>query len=273
MTITKQERIAAIVAAPSLPDDAELSSFEQNISTLESILFQIQSNLSGETPDMARIGISMSELYSIQTELKDQQRRAVELLGTASPSVVRLQSALVFSDSLVRQLEQFVETGNKRLADLKAKYVEDARKLGMGNQPDNVDAPPSGAVDKGPTKEDDALMTDITREELTARLETIDTRMDGRLAAIEATMESKLSSIEQMMGRKFAEFDATLHKSTSETVKWVAGIVLGLGVIGISLMTFLINNAVPRVAASTPAPIIIAVPSNISPPPVAPPSK
>lgn len=99
-------------------------------------------------------------------------------------------------------------------------------------------------------------MNDITREELNARLETIETRMDGRL-----------SSMEQMIATKFAEFESTLHKSNADTVKWVAGIVLAVGAAGLALMTFLINNITPRPVA-VPSPIVITLPSAV---PVAPP--
>ncbi|MFZ4875666.1 hypothetical protein ACL9RI_11305 [Janthinobacterium sp. Mn2066] len=63
--------------------------------------------------------------------------------------------------------------------------------------------------------------------------------------------------MELLLARKFAEFDATLHKSTADTVKWVAGIVMGLGVIGISLMTFLLNNVPPKTPPPPPAPVVI----------------
>lgn len=99
-------------------------------------------------------------------------------------------------------------------------------------------------------------MNDISREELNARLETIETRMDGRL-----------SSIEQMIGAKFAEFESTLQKSNADTVKWVAGIVLAVGAAGLALMTFLINNITPRPVAPQ-APIVITLPTAV---PVAPP--
>jgi hypothetical protein len=96
-------------------------------------------------------------------------------------------------------------------------------------------------------------MTDVTREVMNARLETIETRMDGRLL-----------SIEHMIGTKFAEFDATLHKTNADTIKWVAGSVIAVGAAGLALMTFLINNITPKPAA-TPAPIIITVPPTTAP--------
>ena len=104
---------------------------------------------------------------------------------------------------------------------------------------------------------DDLPMSDLTREELNARLETIETRMDGRL-----------SSIEQKIDTKFAEFDSKLQRSNADTIKWVAGIILGVSVAGLALMTFLINNLVPR-AAGPSAPVVITLPSAA---PVAPPA-
>jgi len=109
-------------------------------------------------------------------------------------------------------------------------------------------------------------MADVTHEEVDAklatmsarvdgRLELIETRMDARVEAIDAKLATGLASMELLLDRKFAEFDSTLHKSTADTVKWVAGIVMGLGIIGISLMTFLLNNVTPK--TSTPAPIVI----------------
>ncbi|MCY0910888.1 hypothetical protein [Massilia antarctica] len=80
---------------------------------------------------------------------------------------------------------------------------------------------------------------------------------DGRLATIDARMDGRIASIESKMDANFARFDATLQKSTADTVKWVAGVVMGLGVIGISLMTFLLNNVVPKASSTPPAPIII----------------
>jgi hypothetical protein len=110
-----------------------------------------------------------------------------------------------------------------------------------------------GTLDNATIQADHATMTEVTREEMNARLETIETRMDGRL-----------SSIEQMIGTKFAEFDSTLHKTNADTIKWVAGTVIAVGAAGLALMTFLINNITPKSSAAS-APIIITVPATSSP--------
>lgn len=106
------------------------------------------------------------------------------------------------------------------------------------------------------------------------RLEVIETRMDARVEAIDAKLAAGQASMEQLLARKFAEFDSTLHKSTADTVKWVAGTVLALGVIGISLMTFLLNNVTPKASAAAPAPLIFyGQPTPAATPPAAPATK
>ncbi|MBB5609360.1 MULTISPECIES: hypothetical protein [unclassified Janthinobacterium] len=123
-------------------------------------------------------------------------------------------------------------------------------------------------------------MADVTHAELDAKLATssarverrfelIETSVDMRVEAIDTKLTAGLSSMELLLARKFAEFDATLQKSTADTVKWVAGIVMGLGVIGISLMTFLLNNVPPKTPPPPPAPVVIyAQPAQAPAPPV-----
>lgn len=94
-----------------------------------------------------------------------------------------------------------------------------------------------------------ANMSDITRAELDARLETMEVRMDGRVA-----------SIEQMMGTKFAELNSALHQSNAGMIKWVVGTAIGLGAVAITVMTFVINNSAVKPPYTAPAPIIITVP-------------
>lgn len=44
---------------------------------------------------------------------------------------------------------------------------------------------------------------------------------------------------------------------TSSLIKWMVGTAIGLGVAAVTVMTFVLNNAVLK---ATPAPIVIAVP-------------
>ncbi|NHZ37080.1 hypothetical protein [Massilia rubra] len=115
-------------------------------------------------------------------------------------------------------------------------------------------------VDKRADAIEDRMMTSPSREEVDAKLKTIETKVDGRLAAIELTLESGISSLRTNMDAQFARFEATLHKSQADTLKWVVGVVLLLGTIGLAIMTFLFNNVVTKAPAVAP-PIVITIPS------------
>lgn len=102
-------------------------------------------------------------------------------------------------------------------------------------------------VEERPHSENE--MPEITREELAARLETIEVRMDGRLATIESKIDAK-----------FAELRTDMHKGTAELVKWVVGTAIAMAAVAITVMTFVLNNAVPKAPSAQPAqpqPIVI----------------
>lgn len=92
-------------------------------------------------------------------------------------------------------------------------------------------------------------------------LNVLETKVDGRLASIELTLENGISSLQTNMDAQFARFEASMHRSQADTVKWVVGIVLLLGTIGLAIMTFLFNNVTTKVATVAP-PIIITIPSS-----------
>lgn len=55
---------------------------------------------------------------------------------------------------------------------------------------------------------------------------------------------------------------AELHDMTAQMIKWIVGTAIGLGVAGITVMTFVLNNAAPKApAAPAQQPIIINIPA------------
>ena len=100
-----------------------------------------------------------------------------------------------------------------------------------------------------------------------AKLKTLDTKVDGRLASFELALASGISSLNAKMDghaasvdAQFARFEASLQKSQADTLKWVVGIVLLLGTLGLAIMTFLFNHMTAKVPAAAP-PIVITIPS------------
>jgi len=70
-----------------------------------------------------------------------------------------------------------------------------------------------------------------------------------------STIETRLDHIETNMATKedFAHFTATM-------IKWMVGMFLGAGVAAITVMTFVLNNAIPKAPPATPTPIVIQLP-------------
>lgn len=80
-------------------------------------------------------------------------------------------------------------------------------------------------------------LSEQTREELQA--------MDVRLARMETQMATRVD----------------LEHAINSVIKWVVGTMLGAALAAVTVMTFVLNNAVPRPAAVAPAvPIIIQLP-------------
>jgi hypothetical protein len=117
-----------------------------------------------------------------------------------------------------------------------------------------------------PTATDyDQEMTTPTREEVEARLETIEVRLDGRL-----------SSMEKMMDAKFAQFETILHKSSADMSKWMLATmvtIIGTMLAAIFGINQIYKGSQPatqaQVAAPSSSPVIIQVPQYL-PPPTAP---
>lgn len=147
---------------------------------------------------------------------------------------------------------------------------------------EEIATPSPTPVDTSPATDEDGTMNATTdKDYIDAKLLAATNQMigdikaanaasDGRLATIDARMDGRIASIESKMDANFARFEATIQKSTADTVKWVAGIVMGLGVIGISLMTFLLNNVAPKAPSTSPAPAPIIIYAQPSPPAIAP---
>ena len=102
-------------------------------------------------------------------------------------------------------------------------------------------------------------MDPVSKELLDARLETIETRMDGRIATLEVKIDGKFSAVDA----KFAELRTEMQIGFADLTKWIVGTVIGVAAVTITIMTFVLNNAVPKApaaAAAQPAPIVASQP-------------
>lgn len=83
------------------------------------------------------------------------------------------------------------------------------------------------------------------------RLEEFAAVTGERLARIEARLEDMATKAD------LVELRAEVHRSANETIRWIVGMGIGLGVAGITIITFVLNNATPKVPPAPGAPITI----------------
>lgn len=88
--------------------------------------------------------------------------------------------------------------------------------------------------------------TTTDKDYIDAKLETIETKMDGRLSSFEAVVDAK-----------FSELRSDMHKGFADMTKWIVGTVIGVAAMSVTIMTFVLNNATPKAQTPSPAPIVI----------------
>lgn len=100
-----------------------------------------------------------------------------------------------------------------------------------------------GSVDIELGAPDDKRMAEITREELDAKLETIEVRMDARVASIEGKIDSFMARLDERFLRtdermSRIEQDISEVKTDSKNLKlWLAGtaVAVFLGIAGVNV--------------------------------------
>jgi Asp/Glu/hydantoin racemase len=85
-------------------------------------------------------------------------------------------------------------------------------------------------------------------EERIIRLENFALDAAERIARMEARLEQTATK-------------ADLAAAVADLVKWMVGTAIVLGATGITVITFVLNNATPKAPVIPPAPIVIQVPA------------
>jgi hypothetical protein len=95
--------------------------------------------------------------------------------------------------------------------------------------------------------------------------------MEPRIAALEARLDTLVPTLATK--GDLAELKTEMHKGFADMIKWIVGSALAGIAVFITVMTFVLNNAVPKTPTApqmaTPPPIIINVPG-AQPAPVSP---
>lgn len=134
----------------------------------------------------------------------------------------------------------------------------------LGRTERDSEGPVDAPLTSGPDVTNISGMAEITREELDAKFEALLARTDGRIETAVARFEGKVETSAMEMKKDIAE-------SKSDIIKWLAGTVFAAAAIIISVMAFMLNRALPQPAQQQP--IVIQVPSQATPAPLAAPPR
>lgn len=130
MAISDDLKSKTRAPAVQYPPDAELSSFEENIAALESLLFRCEIELSEDSPAMSRLLVFSSDVSSLHTEVVSQMDRAVKLNDAYDINVVRVRALIPRLDTVTSSALLIIqETAQKEFGELKAKYDTDIAAL------------------------------------------------------------------------------------------------------------------------------------------------
>lgn len=89
-------------------------------------------------------------------------------------------------------------------------------------------------------------------------------QLEEKLEALAASTRTELRAIDVSLTRIEASLvtKADLQASLNAMIKWIVGTAAGLGIAAITVMTFVLNNAVPKPGqAAASAPIVITFPA------------
>jgi hypothetical protein len=142
--------------------------------------------------------------------------------------------------------------------------------------------------------EDGCMNANSDKDYIDAKVETMHTLLDERLGAFQAMMDGRFAEMRAYMDGRFAAMDAKIDRvvaelraemaqNTAQIIKWMIGIWIASGVLFISVMTFVVNNAASEaraanatvlaevraaraVAPAAQPPIIIQLPPAAAPP-------
>ena len=86
-----------------------------------------------------------------------------------------------------------------------------------------------------------------------------DGNMEHRITALETRLDTILPTLATKAD--IHEVRSEIHEAKADLVKWIVGTAIGLAVAGITVMTFVLNNATQKQPPVQQPPIIINIPA------------
>ena len=97
------------------------------------------------------------------------------------------------------------------------------------------------------------------------RLARIESRLEDTVT--KADLAEKVGELKAELAGKVGELKSDIHHTSNETIRWIVGMGVGLGVAAITIITFVLNYATPKAPVT---PVTSAAPITIYTQPVTP---
>lgn len=227
---------------------------------IHEILTRIHLETQLQVPNVANLTALVGELVLARDKTVEKFAESVASTDFSSPEFSHFSSLVAEINGTANRIAKIIE---KRTAEIDANpeaarmmYADqiEAARAALQRNTDRVTTPTDGEKMSATTDKDyiDARLKAMS-DSLDQRLETAAAKSDGRLEVIETRLDGRLASIEHMLAAKFAALDANVHKTNGDTIKWTVGLFITIGLLGLALMTFLINNSGKFSAVQPPA--------------------
>lgn len=101
-------------------------------------------------------------------------------------------------------------------------------------------------------------------EAVNAKTEAMRASMAGRLDAYQENVNGRFAEIIARIDMRSAELRTEIADNTARVVQWMVGLFIASMAIFITVVTFVLNNAVPKVAPAAPPVIIQVTPQGVT---------
>ena len=103
----------------------------------------------------------------------------------------------------------------------------------------------------------DSLQVDAKLADARTDLADARTDLNGKIETSRTDLNSKIEAFHTELNSKIDGLRAEMYRGFANMIKWIVGTAIALGATGLTVITFVLNNATPKAPAAAPAPIII----------------